>query len=409
MFIKILSVTQITEYIKKLFSSDVILNSVSVRGEISNFKHHYSGHMYFTLKDDMCRIKCVMFKSSCEKLKFNPEDGMNVVVQGRVSVYDRDGQYQMYVDDMQQEGIGALYAAYEQLKKRLESEGLFDKDHKRPIPVYPKKVGVVTSSTGAAVRDIINIIGRRCPGVNILLLPVLVQGSEAPGEIAEAIRYLNGRNDIDVIITGRGGGSIEELWAFNEEIVARAIYESRIPVISAVGHETDFTIADFVADLRAPTPSAAAELCVPDKRELYYRVNSCLNSLYGAIQTNLEGDRSELKHLQKSLYSSSPISEINQKKQYIDSLSSVMESIINHKVELYREMLSKYSAALDSLSPLSVLGRGYSIAMKESGDIIDDINKVRIGDNIDIAVSNGRINCTAEKIEEGGFEIGRKE
>lgn len=409
MFIKVLSVTQITEYIKKLFNSDVILNSVSVRGEISNFKHHYSGHMYFTLKDDTCRIKCVMFKSSCERLKFYPEDGMNVVVQGRISVYERDGQYQMYVEDMQQEGIGALYAAYEKLKKKLEDEGLFDKDHKIPIPPYPEKIGVVTSSTGAAVRDIINIITRRCPGVDILLVPVLVQGSEAAGEIAGAIRYLNTRSDIDVIITGRGGGSIEELWAFNEEIVARAIYESSIPVISAVGHETDFTIADFVADLRAPTPSAAAELCVPDKRELYYRVNSCLSSLSGSISSNLDGAGAGLKHLEKALYSNNPLNEINQKRQYIDSLISVMESNINHKVELCSEMLSRFSSNLDSLSPLKVLGRGYSIAKTSNGEIIDDIVRVKKGDSIDVIVNNGLINCTAQKIEEGGFKIGGEE
>lgn len=409
MFIKVLSVTQITEYIKKLFNSDIILNSVSIRGEISNFKHHYTGHMYFTLKDDTCRIKCVMFKSSCERLKFYPKDGMNVIVQGRVSVYDRDGQYQIYVDDMQQEGIGALYAAFEQLKKKLEGEGLFDKDHKIPIPPYPQKVGVVTSSTGAAVRDIINIITRRCPGVGILLVPVLVQGSEAAGEIAGAIRYLNTRKDIDVIITGRGGGSIEELWAFNEEVVARAIYESQIPVISAVGHETDFTIADFVSDLRAPTPSAAAELCVPDKRELYYRVNSCLSSLAGSVSSNLNGVRADLKHLEKALYSDNPLYEINQKRQYIDSLISMMESNMNHKVELCRETLSKFSSTLDSLSPLNVLGRGYSIARTSKGDIIDDTSKVKKGDNIDVIINNGLINCTAQKIEEGGFKIGRKE
>lgn len=406
MFIKVLSVTQITEYIKKLFNSDVILSSVSVRGEISNFKHHYTGHMYFTLKDDTCRIKCVMFKSSCERLKFYPQDGMNVVVKGRISVYDRDGQYQIYVDDMQQEGIGALYAAYEQLKKRLETEGLFDKSHKIPIPPYPKKVGVITSSTGAAVRDIINIITRRCPGVDILLVPVLVQGSEAAGEIAGAIRYLNTRSDIDVIITGRGGGSIEELWAFNEEIVALAIYESRIPVISAVGHETDFTIADFVSDLREPTPSAAAELCVPDKRELYYRLNSCLNSLMGIVSSNLDESKYKLKHLEKSLYSMNPAYEINQKRQYIDSLVSTMESSMNHKVELCREKLKKFSSTLDSLSPIRVLARGYSIAMDMDGNIIDDTDRVKKGDNIDVIINNGMINCNVQKIEEGGYKIG---
>ncbi|MDI6618142.1 MAG: exodeoxyribonuclease VII large subunit [Clostridiales bacterium] len=401
MFLKIFTVTQINSYIKKMFNADAILNHVSVKGEISNFKLHYSGHMYFTLKDDGAKIKCVMFKNYCSNLKFMPEDGMSVIVSGNISLYERDGQYQIYVENMQPDGIGALYIAYEQLKKKLEAEGIFDRQHKKPIPKFPSKVGVVTSSTGAAVRDIINILSRRYPGIEILIVPVLVQGDGAAYEISEAIEELNKRNDIDVIIVGRGGGSIEELWAFNEEATARAIYESRIPVISAVGHETDFTIADFAADLRAPTPSAAAELCVPDKNDIIYKLNICLNSLFNIMLTYIDEKKSALNQCREMIKAFNPALFINQKRQYIDSLNSKLVSSIKYKIDLYNELIKKYCTNLNILSPLSIISRGYSITYTEELDVVDDIKKVKVGDNINILVKNGYLDCTINELKEG--------
>lgn len=401
MFVKVLSVTQITEYIKRLLSADAILNNVYIRGEISNFKHHYSGHMYFTLKDEGSKIKCVMFKNSNMGLKFYPEDGMNVIVSGSVSLYERDGQYQLYVNSMEPDGKGALYVAYEQLKKRLQEEGLFSAENKLPIPKYPCKIGVVTSSTGAAVRDIINVTTRRFPGINILVVPVMVQGEGAAGEISSAIEYLNTRDDIDVIITGRGGGSIEELWAFNEECVARAIYNSRIPVISAVGHETDFTIADFVSDLRAPTPSAAAELCVPDKKEIKFKLNTCSNALYSVLKSELEKRASLINQNKNLIFSLNPLFQINQRRQYLDSMSFKLASSIRYKLDMKRQSIKKCSTNLESLSPLSIISRGYSISYKSgTKNIVDDVRKVKSGDNVDIYVKNGTINCVVKNIEE---------
>lgn len=402
MFIKVLTVSQITNYIKKMFEADPILRNISIKGEISNFKHHYSGHMYFTLKDDNARIKCVMFKSSCSNLKFMPEDGMNVIISGSISLYERDGQYQIYVNEMQPDGLGALFAAFEQLKKRLENEGLFDISHKVPIPKYPSRIGVVTSSTGAAVRDIINIISRRYPGISILIVPVLVQGSGASEEIAEAIRLLNIRNDVDVIIVGRGGGSIEELWAFNEEPTARAIYDSRIPVISAVGHETDFTISDFAADLRASTPSAAAELCVPDKKELVYRINACCNSLYSFMSGNIKNIKGTFNQYVNMIRSLNPGMDINRKRQYLDSLYLRAFSLIRHKLDLSREITKKHAANLEALNPLSIITRGYSVAyVSGTKEIIDSVTKVKTGDNIKVLVSGGSLGCVVNNIMEG--------
>lgn len=401
MFIKVLTVSQITNYIKRILTSDVILNRVSVKGEISNFKHHYSGHLYFTLKDDNARIKCVMFKSSAINLKFEPEDGMSVIVNGSVSLYERDGQYQLYVDNMQPDGLGALYMAFEQLKRKLESEGIFDKEHKIPIPKYPSKIGVVTSSAGAALRDILNIISRRYPIVDVLVYPVLVQGEEAPGQIASAIYDLNKMDDIDVIIVGRGGGSIEELWAFNEECVARAIYDSKIPVISAVGHETDFTISDFAADLRAPTPSAAAELCVPDKKSLIYKLNSCFDSLISLMAYNIKNKKYDYEQQKKLLYTLNPILQINQKRQYLDSMYQRLVSLMKYKLDMKRETIKKCSLNLDNLSPLSIISRGYAIAyMSDRNTIIDDVKRVKKGDNIDVLVNNGTLSCNVKDVTE---------
>lgn len=402
MFTKALTVSQITGYIKKLLNTDPILKSVLVKGEISNFKHHYSGHMYFTLKDDSSRIKCVMFKNASMGLRFTPEDGMSVIVSGSVSLYEKDGQYQLYVDEMQPDGIGALYKAYEQLKSKLEDEGLFDISHKKPIPKYPSRIGVVTSSTGAAVHDIINIISRRYRCADILIYPVLVQGQGAAAEISSAIELLNKRNDVDVIITGRGGGSIEELWAFNEEIVARAIYQSRIPVISAVGHETDFTIADFVADLRAPTPSAAAELCVPDQNDVEYKLRMCMNSLINLISYDIKNKKAVLEQNKKIMQSLNPISQINQKRQYLDSVNNNLIYLMEHCIDMKREKLNEYKSSLEMLSPLSVISRGYSIAYSlGTNKVIDDIQKVNAGDMIDLQVKNGCIRCNVEDVMKG--------
>ena len=404
MYIKALSVTQVTEYIKRIFTSDVILNNVILKGEISNFKHHYSGHMYFTLKDDKCKIKCVMFKSYCNGLKFYPEDGMNVIVSGNISVYDRDGQYQVYVNSMEPDGKGALYVAYEQLKAKLESEGLFRAETKLPIPKFPKKVGVVTSSTGAAVRDIINVIKRRSPITDITIVPVLVQGVGAAEEISAAVESLNKRDDIDVIIIGRGGGSIEELWAFNEEIVARAINKSEIPIISAVGNETDFTISDFVSDLRAPTPSAAAELCVPDTKELSMKINTYNGMLKKSMDIYLSNKKRELIQNKKIMDTVSPIFTINQKRQYLDNIYNNMVSFITHKLDINKEYLKKDISNLESLNPLSIMLRGYSITYKENTkEVLSDIKDVNIGDNLDVHLKNGVAKCAVSDLIEGGL------
>ena len=409
MFIKALSVTQITDYIKKIFVNDLILNNISIIGEISNFKHHYSGHMYFTLKDNNCKLKCSMFKNSSVNLKFYPEDGMSVIITGRISIYEKDGQYQIYVDNMQPDGKGALHVAFEQLKKRLEFEGLFNPENKIKVPRFPMKIGVVTSATGAAVQDIINVTTRRYPGIEILIVPVAVQGIDASHQIADAIELLNKRDDIDVIITGRGGGSIEELWAFNEEIVARAIYKSRIPIISAVGHETDFTIADFVSDLRAPTPSAAAELCVPDKSELIYKLNVYSNTLHKLILENYNKNHNRLTQYKAMIKSLSPVYLINQKKQYLDSLSFKLISLTRYKININKEILKKCSSNLESLSPLSVISRGYSITyISDTKIIVDDIKKVTKGNNIDVMVKNGTIKCCITSIREEELVSGKE-
>lgn len=405
MYTKALSVTQVTEYIKRIFASDVILNNVILKGEISNFKHHYSGHMYFTLKDDKCKIKCVMFKSYSNGLKFYPEDGMNVIVSGNISVYDRDGQYQVYVNDMEPDGKGALYIAYEQLKAKLEKEGLFKAETKLPIPKFPKKVGVVTSSTGAAVRDIINVIKRRSPITDIAIVPVLVQGEGAAKEISIAIDNLNKRDDIDVIIVGRGGGSIEELWAFNEEIVARAIKKSKIPIISAVGHETDFTISDFVSDLRAPTPSAAAELSVPDIMELSMKLNTYNNMLKKSIDMYISNKKRAVIQHKKIMDTINPILTINQKRQYLDNIYNNMISSINHRIDINKEYLKKNVSNLESLNPLSIMLRGYSITYKENTkEILSDIKDVNMGDNLDVHLKNGVVKCTVYDLVEGGLD-----
>lgn len=372
----VLTISQLNRYIKSLLDGDQMLSSVFLTGEISNFTNHYkSGHMYFSLKDSQCVVRAVMFAAQARRLRFLPQDGMKVIVRGRVTVYEQSGQYQVYVDDMQPDGLGALNLAYEQLKTRLAAEGLFDASRKKPLPAYPKAVGVVTSPTGAAVQDIKQILGRRFPLAEVILCPVLVQGAGAAEQIAAAVERFNRLDCADVLIVGRGGGSMEDLWAFNEEIVARAVANSRIPVISAVGHETDFTICDFAADLRAPTPSAAAELAVPDIRELMAYVSG------------------SMLRMKKSL-------GIEMHRMQIDRLVDRMSGKMKRDLETGRMRLAERSASLQAFSPLRVLARGYSVALDANGETVRSVAQVRRGDSLNLIVQDGRLACTVNEVRE---------
>ena len=393
-----LTVSQVNTYLKGLIEDDVLMSSVWVKGEISNFKHHSSGHMYMTLKDSGGTLKAVMFKGSTFRLKFMPEDGMMVLAHGRISVYEQGGQYQLYIDAMEPDGVGALYIAYEQLKNKLEFAGYFDESHKKPIPALPGKVAVITSPTGAAVRDIINVISRRCPICNICVYPVLVQGDGAAESIAKAIEEVNLRGDCDTIIAGRGGGSIEDLWAFNEEIVANAIYNSEIPVISAVGHETDFTIADFVADLRAPTPSAAAELATPSVVDIKGDIAGVEKRFNFGISKNFENKRMLLKSVCGKISVSGILSSYNQKRMYIDSVIKKAEKAVMEKVYSNKEALSVAAAKLHALSPLNVMARGYSAVFKD-GKTVTELKDVNPGDNVKIYLKDGIVNSTVTEKE----------
>lgn len=393
----ILSVSQLNFYIKSLFESDSKLGDLLIQGEISNLKDHYqSGHLYFSLKDDKSIVKAVMFSSSAKRLKFLPEDGMKVIVRARASLYEVTGQYQLYVEDMQPDGIGALNLAYEQLKNKLQKEGLFDVKNKKAIPKYPERIGVVTSDTGAAIRDIENILFRRYQIAEVILCPVLVQGESAPEQIVDAINRFNKIMACDVMIIGRGGGSIEDLWAFNDERVARAIYDSKIPIISAVGHETDFTISDFVADLRAPTPSAAAELSVPDINDIFDNLNSYRLCMNKEINFILERNQKELSNLLKSLKSRSPERIIEEKRNNLDILSSSLvrafECALSYKKEKFTELNSK----LDMLSPLKVLSMGYSVAMLRNNKPIKSVKEVSKNDALKLKLADGEIYCTVD-------------
>lgn len=392
---EIISVTQLTRYIKRLFSFDNILSDVCVIGEISNFKLHSSGHMYFTLKDEYSVIKCVMFKSQNQMLKFKPKDGLMVIVRGYVSIYEAGGSYQLYPEYMEPAGLGNLYLAYEQLKEKLEKEGLFRPEAKKKIPYLPRSIAVVTSPTGAVIRDIMNVLFRRFPNAVLKLYPVQVQGEDAARQIACALDFINRHNAADVIIIARGGGSLEELWPFNEEIVARSIYRSGIPVISAVGHETDYSIADFVADLRAPTPSAAAELVVPEKEVLVKAIMDLQLRLKKALTNRIRCERLRLEQLMKSPSMRHPLDKINQKKMDLEILKRNMAEAMKRKVEKEKRILSVLCGKLDVLSPLTVLSRGYSITMKE-GNIIKSIKQVHNGDALEIILPDGRIRCLAE-------------
>ena len=383
-----ISVTELNKYIKDKVDKDEFLNNVLVKGEISNYKHHYTGHLYFTLKDENSLIKCIKFKGYAANLKFEPKDGMKVTIFGTVSVFERDGVYQIYVKAMQEDGIGNLYKAYEEMKAKLEKEGLFDASHKKRIPLMPKCIGVLTSNTGAVIRDIINVSTRRNPNVYIKLLPVPVQGPGAAEKIVDSIQLMNEKKLADVIIVARGGGSLEDLWPFNEEIVARAIYDSELPIISAVGHETDFTIADFVADLRAPTPSAAAELAVPNIADIKLKLDGYNNRYKLALKKKVEFMKLRYEKCMNSRVFKEPLQKINEKYILIDmKVKSIQNSISNIYNEKRTNMVKNISK-LDALSPLKTLTRGYSI-IQNNGKVIKSVNQLQKDEEIDIRLLDG--------------------
>lgn len=390
----VLTVTQVNKYIKSIFDGDGNLQGVYVTGEISNFTNHYrTGHLYFTLKDENAAVKAVMFRSAAQRLRFVPENGMKVVIRGNISVFERDGAYQLYAEDIAPDGTGALSLAFEQMKKKLFARGWFDEENKKPIPRFPDKIGVVTSPTGAAVRDIVSVIKRRYPIAQIVLEPVQVQGDSAAPQIIAAIEKLNKAGECDVLIVGRGGGSIEDLWAFNEEAVARAIFESEIPVISAVGHETDFTISDFVADLRAPTPSAGAELAVPDWREVMYALDKMLDSMTETIQNKISMSKYRLLSAQNILYAKSPLKRIEFYSKQTDFLSEKLARALDSTFERYKNLISRHAQQLDSLSPLKILAKGYCIATDEFGNTVDSVKMLRCGDSVSLRLTDGSAQC----------------
>ena len=397
---QVLSITQINEYIKGLMDKDGLLNAVAVKGEISNYKVYPSGHHYFTLKDDGGALKCVMFKGNTFRLRFRPENGMKVIAMGKISVFPRDGAYQLYCTAMAMDGIGDLYAAFEQLKKKLAGQGLFDPVHKKPLPKYPGTIGIVTSSAGAAVHDMLRILRKRYPLSKVLLLPVRVQGVEAPGEIAAAIGYANHHHLADLLIVGRGGGSIEDLWAFNDEKVAYAIYHSEIPVISAVGHEPDVTISDFVADLRAATPSNAAELAVPDQDSLRQALDSMSTAMATALSRQLKSARKHYDVLRQSPSLRSPYGYLEQRQKALELIKNRMISVqlqhIHHKKQRYIASISK----LDAMSPLKVLTRGYAMAQKENGEVIKSTKQITPGESIYVAISDGVLTTQVSHVKE---------
>ena len=412
------SVRELNAYIKSLIDSDGYLGSVAVRGELSNYKVYPSGHHYFTLKDAESSVRCVMFRSAASKLRFRPESGMGVIVYGRVSVYPRDGAYQLYCEAILPEGSGALQLAYEQLREKLAKEGLFDRGHKKPIPRYPERIAVVTSSAGAAVHDIIRVLRRRWPLAKVILLPVRVQGEEAPPEIAAAIRWASAHKIADTLITGRGGGSIEDLWAFNDERVARAIYDCEIPVISAVGHEPDVTIADFVADLRAATPSNAAELAAPDVNELLQAIDSARSRLDRAVLKKVGAGRESLDALASRRVLVSATGFIEQRRLRLDALKTRLEGTLGF-VERLKSRLEaasarlngaadaslaarkneyvRLAAKLDALSPLKVLSRGYAIALDAEGRAVKDARGVAVGERLTVKLNSGALGCRVEE------------
>lgn len=385
-----ISVTQLNEYIRNKIDLDPFLSRVVVKGEISNFVNHYkTGHFYLSLKDEGSIIRAVMFRSNAQKLNFLPENGMKVIATGRVSAYVKDGQYQLYITDLSPDGVGALYIAFEQLKKRLKAEGLFRQDRKKPLPKYPAKIGIITSPTGAAIRDMINVSGRRFPLTNLVLFPSLVQGEGAPTQLISGIRFFNERHPVDVIILGRGGGSLEELWAFNDEGLARAIADSRIPIISAVGHETDFSISDFVADLRAPTPSAATELALPEAGEVKRKLHNVIDRMSLVSENRIHALRARVDALAKTRQLSSMDNLIDDRRMALGGFDRDMEYAMERKLQAARSALMQKAAALDALSPLAVMTRGYSALFSPDGKAVHSVKHIHPGDRVSVRLSDG--------------------
>lgn len=397
----VLSITQLNEYIRGKMDTDPLLTQVAVRGEISNYKLYPSGHHYFTLKDEGSALRCVLFKGNAARLRFRPENGMKIIAMGKVSVYPRDGAYQLYCTGLTMDGVGDLYAAFEQLKKKLEAQGLFDPTHKKPIPKYPGTIGIITSSAGAAVHDMLRILRKRYPLSKVRLLPVRVQGVEAPGEIASAIGYANHYRLADLLIVGRGGGSIEDLWAFNDERVAYAIYHSEIPVISAVGHEPDVTISDYVADLRAATPSNAAELAVPEQDALRQNLDAMSNAMVSSLSRQVKAARQHLKVLSASQALRSPTGYLEQRSQSVELLKNRLVAAQNQNITRARQRFIAQISKLEAMSPLKVLTRGYSMAQTQRGEVVRSINQVELGERIRIRLSDGTISATVMNKEEG--------
>ena len=397
---QILSITQINEYIRGKMDADPLLTAVAVRGEISNYKVYPSGHHYFTLKDEGGALRCVMFKGNAMRLRFRPDNGMKVIAAGKISVFPRDGAYQLYCSNLIPDGVGDLHVAFEQLKQKLAAQGLFDPAHKKPLPKYPRTIGIITSSAGAAVHDMLRILNRRYPLSKVVLLPVRVQGVEAPGEIAGAIGYANYYNLADVLIVGRGGGSIEDLWAFNDEQVAHAIFASRIPVISAVGHEPDVTISDYVADVRAATPSNAAEIVVPDQDALRQTLDSYAGAMATALQQKLKQARQRYQLLAASPALQSPVNHIAQRRQMLELLKNRMIAGQNRSVSSRRQRFVGLVSKMDAMSPLKVLSRGYSMTQNTDGKLLTSVNQAAVGSKISVMLTDGTLLATVDEVKE---------
>ena len=396
---QVLSITQLNEYIRGRMDADPLLSTVAVRGEISNYKQYPSGHHYFTLKDEASALRCVMFKGNAMRLRFRPENGMKVIAVGKVSVYPRDGAYQLYCVSLTVDGVGDLYVAFEQLKKKLAAQGLFDPAHKKPLPKYPGRIGIITSSAGAAVHDMLRILNKRYPLSRVYLLPVRVQGVQAPGEIVSAIRYANYYHLADLLIVGRGGGSIEDLWAFNDEQVALAIYHSQIPVISAVGHEPDVTISDYVADLRAATPSNAAELAVPDQDALRQSLDTQVSTMAAALTRQIKASRQHLNALAASPALQSPTGYLEQREQQVLLLKNRLVSAQNQSIAARKQKYIAAAAKLDAMSPLKVLTRGYSMTRREDGTVVRSVSQVENGERVRISLEDGTLSATVMQKE----------
>lgn len=404
---QILEVSQVNDYIKNLMDGDALLSGLCIRGELSNYKVYPSGHHYFTLKDAAGALRCVMFRSSAGRLRFRPENGMKVLAMGRITVFPRDGAYQLYCSDLSPDGVGDLYVAFEQLKKQLAAEGLFDPAHKKPLPAFPHRIAIITSGAGAAVMDMLRILGKRYPLSRVMILPVRVQGAEAPAEIAGALRYANRYRIADVIITGRGGGSMEDLWAFNDARVARAIFDSVIPVVSAVGHEPDVTIADFVADVRAATPSNGAELVAPDQNDLRQALLSAQTRMYSAMQKRLKLERQTLEGLKNRRVLQSPVNYVNEKRLLLDHAAERLGAAAQQNLTGHRKRFIHLTAKLDALSPLKVLSRGYSLVLTEQGHVVQQAGQVTCGETVDIKLYHGSLSAcvTAIREDDNGKEI----